>query len=266
MSSTIHPVADATPTVSAAHRLADLAVLIPAWQPEPVLIELVQQLLAYGFGTVLVVDDGSSSDSLAIFQQLELMPGVRLIRHAVNLGKGRSLKTGFSDVLANLPQIQGVITADADGQHTVIDILHVAETLSESPQLVVLGTRVFAAEVPLKSRFGNLLTCRLFGLLTGVRLGDTQTGLRALPRDLLATLCALSGERYEYEMGMLAHLCRSGHRPIQVPIQTVYFDNNRGSHFHPIWDSLRIYRVLVRSFFFSKQSMARRAIPDLEPQ
>jgi len=266
MSSTIHPAAAASPASSAANRLADLAVLIPAWQPEPVLIELVQQLVASGFGTVLVVDDGSSAPSRVIFQQLEHMPGVRLLRHAVNLGKGRSLKTGFHDVLANLPQIQGVITADADGQHTVVDILHVAETLAQSPQSVVLGTRVFAADVPLRSRFGNLLTRRLFRLLAGVRLGDTQTGLRALPRNLLATLSQLPGERYEYEMSVLAHLCRSGHRPIEVPIQTVYFDGNRSSHFHPILDSLRIYIVLARSSFTAKQKVSGSQAQDTESQ
>ncbi len=266
MSCMNHPVAAATHASPAAERLANLVILIPAWQPEPVLIELVQQLAAAGFGAVLVVDDGSSDDCRTIFQQLEQAGGVRLLRHAINLGKGSSLKTGFQDVLTNLPQIRGIITADADGQHTIADILHVAETLSESPQRVVLGTRVFAADVPLRSRLGNLLTCKVFGALAGVRLRDTQTGLRGLPRSVLAVLGTLPGERYEYEMSVLAYLCRSGRRPIEVPIQTVYFDNNRGSHFHPIWDSLRIYRVLVRSFFSGKKSIPNGAIADWEFQ
>jgi glycosyltransferase involved in cell wall biosynthesis len=264
MSSTLHPVAAASRASSDAVRLSDLVVLIPVWQPEPVLIGLVQQLVAAGFAALLIIDDGSRADYTTIFQQLELMPGVQLLRHAANRGKGRSLKTGFEYVLVSLPQVQGVITADADGQHTVPDILHVAETLCQSPQRVVLGSRVFASEVPRKSRFGNLLTRRLFGLLAGVRLCDTQTGLRGLPRNLLATLSDLPGERYEYEMSMLAHLCRSGHIPVEVPIQTVYFDGNRGSHFHPIWDSLRIYLVLLRSSLSAKQAAVSKATPNRE--
>jgi len=216
-------------------------------------VELVQQLVDSGFGAVLVINDGSNSDSQPIFGQL--VPAARLLGHAVNRGKGRALKTGFNDILANLPQIQGVITADADGQHTLADILRVADSFSQSPHRIVLGTRVFASGVPLRSRFGNLLTRRLFRLLTGVRLGDTQTGLRALPRNLLETLSNLAGERYEYEMSVLTYLCRSGYRPLEVPIQTVYFDGNCSSHFHPIWDSLRIYTVLLRSFFSANQDV-----------
>jgi glycosyltransferase involved in cell wall biosynthesis len=263
MSSTIYTAVDARP---ASNGLSNLAVLIPAWQPEAVLIELVQKLVVSGFSLVLVVDDGSSADSLEIFQQLESMSEVRLLRHAVNRGKGSSLKTGLKHVLTELPQIQGVITADADGQHLVADIVHVAETFSRSTHRVVLGTRIFAADVPLRSRFGNQLTRRLFALLTGVRLADTQTGLRALPRALIGDICMLSGERYEYEMCMLALLCRNGHQPVEVPIHTIYFDGNRGSHFHPLWDSIRIYIVLLRASFAPLRTEAQGFAADTEPE
>ncbi len=243
------PAATEIPDAFSPGRLAGVAVLIPAWQPGPILVELVQKLVASGFGEVLVINDGSTAASQHIFDQL--VPAARLLGHAVNLGKGRALKTGFNEILTNLPHIQGVITADADGQHTLADILRVADSFSQSPHRIVLGTRVFGSDVPLRSRFGNLLTRQIFGLMAGVRVGDTQTGLRALPRAVLASLMTLPGERYEYEMTMLAHLCRTGKRPLEVPIQTVYINGNRSSHFDPVWDSMRIYFVLLRFYFSS---------------
>jgi glycosyltransferase involved in cell wall biosynthesis len=229
--------------------LGALAVLIPAWQPEDRLVGLIESLSAAGFGALIVVDDGSSSESQHLFQSIAALPGVHLLRHAVNLGKGRALKTGMNYVLAELPQIQDVVTADADGQHTATDIVRVAKASAGNG--VVLGTRAFAKDVPLRSRLGNLLTRRIFGFVTGTWLTDTQTGLRALPRSVLPELMTLEGERYEYEMTVLVHLCRNGHRPVEVFIETVYIEGNRTSHFDPIWDSMRIYFVLVRFYFSS---------------
>lgn len=223
-----------------------IAVLIPAWQPEPILVTLVEELLASGLALIVIVDDGSVQAAQApIFNRLRHL-GLPVLRHAVNLGKGRALKSGFNYLLTEHPGLHGVITADADGQHRPADILRVAEALVASRDRPVLGVRSFAGEVPFRSRFGNALTRHIFALVTGVKLRDTQTGLRGLPLPLLPQLMALEGERYEYEMTMLAHLCRTGGKPLEVPIETVYFDNNRSSHFNPVWDSMRIYFVLAR--------------------
>ena len=228
-------------------------MLIPAWQPGTTLLELVRALAPAEFGLLLVVDDGSSREHEGIFEELSSMLdcGVKLLRHAVNSGKGRALKTGLNCVLVEYPEIAGVLTADADGQHTVTDIVRVADSFLQTPDRPVLGVRTFGKGVPLRSRFGNELTRRIFAFATGKKLADTQTGLRAFPRSLLRGLMVLEGERYEYEMTVLAHLCRSGHAPAEVPIETVYIENNRGSHFDPVRDSMRIYFVLVRFYFSS---------------
>ena len=231
--------------------LGSLAVLIPAWQPELRLMELVRGLVAAGFGWVVVVDDGSRAACAPLFAELAALERVVVLRHAVNLGKGRALKTGFNYVLnlaAGEGRLTGVVTADADGQHTPEDIVRVGEALLGAGERAVLGVRSFAGEVPLRSRVGNLLTRRVFAFLTGTKITDTQTGLRGLPLGTLPALLALDGERYEYEMTMLAHLCRGGPRPLEVPIATVYLDNNRGSHFDPVWDSMRIWFVLLRFY------------------
>ena len=226
--------------------LRQVAILIPAWQPSTLLLTLVQALLLRGFTRLLVVDDGSSAAAQSVFASLAEMPEVEVLRHATNLGKGRALKTAFKHLLHRWPHLSGVVTADADGQHTATDIQHVAETLLRHKIRPVLGSRSFELDVPLRSRLGNVVSRQVFGFVTGVDLRDTQTGLRGLPLTMLPELLALDGERYEYEMNVLAHLCRSGRRPVEVPIETIYVDNNRESHFNPLWDSVRIIVVLVR--------------------
>ena len=226
--------------------LRDLCVLIPAWQPDATLGGLVADLSRRGFGKLLIVDDGSGSAYEEMFASIGTLPGAEMMHHSANLGKGRALKTGFEYLLNTHPHLLGVITADADGQHTPEDIEAVARAFLSTYPRPVLGVRVFDRHVPWRSRLGNTLTRRLFASLAGVRLSDTQTGLRGLPLALLPDLLALPGDRYEYEMTALAHLCRTGHTPVEVPIRTVYLDNNRGSHFHPVWDSLRIYAALLR--------------------
>lgn len=233
---------------TALNPLNSIAVLIPAWEPEANLIDLATALSLSGLGLVLVLDDGSNPAAQPIFDALRPHGTTRLLRHAVNLGKGRALKTAFNCLLAEYPHITGVVTADADGQHTVNDILQVARTLASNGNIPVLGVRTFGRDAPLRSRFGNVLTRYIFAFVTGSKLRDTQTGLRGFPRSLLPELMILDGERYEYEMTVLAHLCREGNRPTEVPIATVYIENNRSSHFNPIRDSMRIYFVLARFF------------------
>jgi len=82
-------------------------------------------------------------------------------------------------------------------------------------------------------------------MLTGRRLADTQSGLRGIPAGLVPSILALEGERYEYEMNVLTHVASSS-GILEVPIETVYLDGNRSSHFRPVADSMRIYFVLLR--------------------
>jgi glycosyltransferase involved in cell wall biosynthesis len=236
--------------------LARVAVLIPARRVEPALAPLVSALLHAGFGAILLVDDGSPACDKPAFESIAAGQRVHLLRHAVNLGKGRALKTGINYFLTHLSGYAGLVTADADGQHSAADIVRIAGALLAAPSRPVLGCRSFAGQVPLRSRLGNSLTRLIFHFVCGHRLSDTQSGLRAFPAALLPELLALPGDRYEYEMTVLAHLCRQGHPPAEVPIATIYIDNNRSSHFNPVRDSMRIYFVLVRFYASSLASAA----------
>lgn len=227
--------------------LGRLAVIIPAYNPENRLVALVEELQAIGFALIIVIDDGSDAASRPVFAGMKDKAGVELLRHAVNAGKGRALKTAFNHCLCEHPHLFGVITADADGQHAPHDIARVGHALLERGAFV-MGTRQFAGDVPLRSRLGNLVTSGVVSVLHGKRITDTQTGLRGIPISLLPRLLALPGERYEYETSMLVEMIVDHVELRELPIDTIYLDGNRASHFNPLLDSMRIYFVLIRFF------------------
>ncbi|GFK92956.1 hypothetical protein NNJEOMEG_00784 [Fundidesulfovibrio magnetotacticus] len=227
--------------------MPQLIALIPAYKPSPEVVRIASELAASGlFGEVVAVDDGSGPESSAIFDALAALPGVTLLRHAVNLGKGAALKTGFNHVLCNHPHCAGVVTLDADGQHLTADALAVGRSLLEHPDALVLGVRAFSGDVPLRSRFGNECTRRIFAFLTGRSVSDTQTGLRGIPRALLAPLLRIAATRYDFELEMLVRAVEGKIELVETPISTVYLEGNASSHFNPLLDSFKVYFVFTR--------------------
>jgi glycosyltransferase involved in cell wall biosynthesis len=227
----------------------DVAIVIPAFNPGPALASLCFQLRGMGFVHIVVVDDGSYppifADDLSFVTKV-VPPRITVLHHWDNKGKGVALKTAF-DYLSETPSyIQYVVTCDADGQHVASDILRIVQTMKRNPGAIVMGSRSFDKDVPLRSRIGNWITSRLFQKMTGIWLGDTQCGLRGFPSLLLPMLLKIAGERYEYEINQLKQLCLWADHPILVPIKTIYLDGNKSSHFNPLLDSWRIYRALLR--------------------
>ena len=220
-------------------------ILIPAFMPDTRMISLIEQLKVHGFSDILVVNDGSGPAFDPVFAQAAAT-GCTVLEHAVNMGKGRALKTGFNYGLLHHLMDAGAITVDADGQHKTEDICSVAGEMSKFPGGIVLGTRDFKGKVPLKSRLGNEITRFFFRLIHGSDVRDTQTGLRGIAREHIPLLLSLSGERYEFEMNMLLAARPNDICLRQVPIDTVYIEGNRSSHFNVLLDSIRIYKLLIR--------------------
>jgi putative flippase GtrA len=221
-------------------------VLIPAYQPSPQLAGIADALIARGAAPVVIVDDGSRPECRPLFDELATRRGVVVLRHAVNLGKGAALKTGINAILCAWPDIGSVVTADADGQHAPDDIARILESAALNRDALVLGSRAFHGAVPWRSQFGNRITRGVVGALIGQHLRDTQTGLRAIPASLLPHLLRLPSSGYDFELDMLIASKRHGIPLVEVPIETIYLDGNRSSHFNPLLDSMRIYFVLVR--------------------
>ena len=228
----------------------NVTIIVPSLDPDEKLIQVVDGLLADGFDDIVLVNDGSHADHLWPFEQAAQHPEVTVLTHEVNKGKGRALKTAFAWCLKNRPDIDGVVTADGDNQHKSADIRRCAQAMIFDPGKVWLGVRDFSLDhVPVRSRMGNTLTRGIMKLACGVSVTDTQTGLRAIPAKDLPLMLRIPGERYEYETQMLLSLRDAGVGIGEVIIETVYIDENESSHFNPLKDSWKIYKIIFRHMF-----------------
>lgn len=226
-----------------------IPIVIPSLEPDDRLLELLEQLYTAHLGPVVLIDDGSGPEYQNFFIISEEKYDCIVLHHAVNLGKGRALKSAFNYCLNQWPDLTGCVTADSDGQHTPECIAKCQAALKDNPNALILGVRDFSAEnVPWKSRMGNRITCFVSKFLCGISVTDTQTGLRAIPETFMRKLLAVQGERFEFETRML--LEAKGEFPIvEIPIQTVYDSKkNHTTHFHSVKDSFRIYKIFAGLF------------------
>lgn len=230
-------------------------IIIPAYEPDEKMVALVENLKSAGFTEIVVVDDGSQGEGYQeLFRKVQSM-GCVVLHHAVNQGKGRALKTAFNYCLYFYPDAAGCVTIDSDGQHTVKDMTACMEKLMASPNSLVLGVRDFNQEgIPARSVFGNKTTSRVMKLLTGLSISDTQTGLRAIPASFMKELLFEKGERFEFETNMLLATKDSGREIVEVPIETIYLEENKSSHFNPILDSIKIYTIFLKFIITSLSS------------
>ena len=228
-----------------------VSVIIPAYKPDQKLIKTLADLVEIGFSDILVVDDGSGEQYAPVFAQVAAIPQCTLLRHPVNRGKGAALKTAMTFFLDNRLEQAGVVTADADGQHLAKDIAAVAQAMQEGGN-ITFGVRDFSdPKVPAHNKAGNKITIGVFRLFFGMKLHDTQTGLRAFPRRLLPEIVQVKGDRYEFETEML-FLMKKRKLPFdEVGISTVYLEDNQSSHFRVVRDSIRIYSLILKYLFSS---------------
>ena len=239
-----------------------MVALIPAYEPDGGLVGYVDRLAQQGFDRIVVVDDGSGEGSRAVFDALEAKPFCHVLHRWPNRGKGISLKAGFAFIQERWPDAAGIVTADADGQHAPEDCRRLAESLAADPAALHLGCRRFSlAAVPFRSWIGNRWSSAVFGLMHGLWLSDTQTGLRAFSVGRIPFLLGVKGERFEYEMGVLAAAARTGMTVASVPIRTIYEAGNASTHFRPLRDAVRINLLLFGDFLrFAGVSLASFAL------
>ena len=223
--------------------LAGVSVIIPSLDPDERLAGVVNALRAEGFDDIILVDDGSKPENKAFFPAGN---DITLLVHQVNRGKGAALKTALNHVQANRPNTRGAVTCDGDGQHLASDVRKVCLAMLECGSYV-LGVRDFSLpDVPKKSRVGNRASTFALALVCGVKISDTQTGLRAIPPSLLAPMANVRGERFEYETNVLLELKAMHASYAEVTIETVYLDSNKSSHFRPFADTLRIASLILK--------------------
>ena len=218
--------------------------LIPAYKPNDNLISFIQSLETRGL-EVVVVNDGSGEDYLPLFRKIQEQSLAKVIHLEKNQGKGAALKAGLAYLNTVNDDFQ-VITLDADGQHSLRDSLLLLQKSLKNEGSLLLGSRAQSKDSPLRSRIGNYITKKVFSLTTGVKVEDTQTGMRAFSKSLIPKLLKIQGNRYEYEMNMLLDFAKQGIPIKEYPIETIYINDNEGSHFDTVKDSIRIYSQILK--------------------
>ena len=236
--------------------ISKVTVILPSLNPDEKLLKTVKGLIEVGFTDIVIINDGSDTEHTKNFPDTEEYPQCTVINHWINRGKGAGLKTAFAYVVKTRPECIGVVTVDGDGQHRPEDVRACAMRMLEEDK-VILGARNFNLPgIPARSVFGNKVTSLVYKFLCGMRITDTQTGLRAIPREHLETLMTVKGDRFEYETNMLLAF-----KDYDIPygensIDTVYIEENKTSHFNPLRDSLRIYKQIFGYAFSSLSATA----------
>ncbi|MBO4600672.1 MAG: bifunctional glycosyltransferase family 2/GtrA family protein [Bacilli bacterium] len=234
----------------------DVVVVIPTLNPnEKIMDEFINKLKKL-FSNILIVDDGCREKSRKYLQGLE-SSNIKVITNYKNYGKGRALKYALNHILNNYKDCKAIVTADCDGQHSPEDILKVANKTKENPKAYVLGCRDFKkSNVPFKSRYGNIITRNIFKIFIGIKITDTQTGLRGMSPKVAEYFLDTAGERFEYETNTLIE-CKEKDIPIvEETIETIYINDNSESHFNPLKDSIRIYKLFIKYIFSAISSFA----------
>lgn len=228
---------------------ANVIGIVPAYKPDFKLTETLKKVIGLDFlYRIVVVDDGSGDQYQSLFSEISQMPVVDILHLGVNSGMGGAIKYGLQYSIFQYPDAIGFVMFDADGQHAPKDIKHIVDIFHLQPDKLVLGVRNFhdpSLHIPLRSRFGNRVTEIIFHIFSGIHLTDTQTGLRCYPLAIAKKVTQILHSRYEFQLEALL-IAADMTDYVQVPISTIYEDENKRSHFNPVLDSLRIYAVFFR--------------------
>ena len=218
-------------------------ILIPSYEPDEKLIELINKIDQKEFN-IVIVNDGSKKEYDIIFNRLP--KNIKLISYQTNKGKGYALKKGLEYIKETWKDNYIVITMDSDGQHRIEDAQKLCNYSEKHPNALVLGKRKRLETTPIRSKIGNTITRSIYKLTTGLDIYDTQTGLRTFTNQLIDFLLKIEGERFEYEMNVLL-LAAKNKIPIkEIEIKTIYIENNKKSHFKTIKDSILVYKEIIK--------------------
>jgi glycosyltransferase involved in cell wall biosynthesis len=209
-------------------------IVIPAYNNSYTLRNVVKESIKTGL-KVLIIDDGSTDDSLKTVKGLD----TAVITFPKNRGKGAAIKAGAAWAEEN--NFTHIITLDADGQHNPQDAYKFIEKINENPLSIVIGNRDFEnSDVPEKSKFGRKFSNFWVKVLTGVSAVDSQSGFRAYPVELIQKI-KCSGNRYNFEVEIIVKGIWAGLKIQNVAIPVVYSETTKkSSHFRPFVDNARI--------------------------
>jgi glycosyltransferase involved in cell wall biosynthesis len=242
-------------------RLSELqcCVIIPTYNNYKTLRKVIEGVMDFT-QNIIVVNDGSTDSTADI---LKAFGGIEQIHIEVNKGKGNALRQAFE--LAESLGYQYAISIDSDGQHFPEDIPVFLEALekSETKNVLLIGARNMSQEgVPKKSSFGNKFSNFWYWFETGITLTDTQSGFRLYPLQYLKDLKFYTN-KFEFEIEVIVKAAWNGTIVKNVPVNVLYDETERVSHFRPFKDFTRIsllntWFVLVTFLYIKPRDLYRK--------
>jgi glycosyltransferase involved in cell wall biosynthesis len=229
------------------------AVVIPAYNEVATIRDVAARALAQ-VPLVIVVDDGSTDGTAPALGGLQVV----LLRNAGNCGKAASLRRGADEALQR--GAQAIVTLDGDGQHCPEDIPRLLDAWREAPAEIVIGSRLHRRDrIPGARYWANRVANFWIGLAAGYAIADSQSGFRVYPARLLREARVKSGRArsFVFESEILIEAARLGVRARCVPVEVVYAERARASHFRPVLDIARIVRMVAWRLI--SQGLAQRA-------
>lgn len=197
-------------------------IVLPAYNEEAVIKDVIREIQAAGYRNIIVVDDGSHDQTFEKAKEMDVIA----LRHPINRGKGAATKTGIE--AAKLLGAGIIVTMDSDGQHNPADIARLIEPIQKNHCDVVLGTRLKNPKgMPwykiIANHIGNAITWYFYGLY----VSDSQSGFRAYSRHA-SELINTKTDRYEYDSEVIREIYLYKLKYREVPIEVRYTEYSMG--------------------------------------
>jgi len=249
-----------------ANKTHDFAVVIPAYNEEATIHDVVSRALAYS-SLVIVVDDGSTDQTITNLDDLPVV----LIKNVANCGKAASLWAGIQT--ARQYNVKYIVTLDGDGQHAPEDIPKLLAKSEDQPKHIIIGARLAdKSAIPAKRYYANRVANFWLAWAAGYPISDSQSGFRVYPNELFDNLEMPTSKRdsFVFESEILIKAAQRGIQCTAVAIPAVYAENARPSHFRGVRDITLITLMVARSLIsrgMYPQGLYRSCIkPHLFPQ
>ena len=193
-----------------------LSVIIPAYNEARTICRVVASVCELNVSKqIIVVDDGSTDGTREIIHSMHGQPGIKVVLHERNQGKGSAIQTGIRIAIGDI-----VIVQDADLEYDPKDILKVIQPILDGETDVVYGSRYLANSRQDQSalhRFGNACLTGFSNWMTNQQLTDMETCYKAFRRELIQGI-HIEQRRFGFEPEITAKLAQKKIRIREIPI------------------------------------------------